>query len=216
MPELVDAYEPELLECGSGLRRRSRTLSSSLERESPASMGAAFVGELDGVVIRSDSDVDSRRSARSRSLLSRTHRMCMPEPRWPPTPAFKSSSRARTRQTSRGQRESLGRKGRPLKCLMAACKCGSDWKLTKAQFERAMRNMEETPPNRESDEAVDVDPVAVEPIGPAGALCVDIGPTEEPGEGGELKNRQSSSCVASEGTFPVHITHSERWAGGLG
>ena len=31
-----------------------------------------------------------------------------------------------------------------------------------------------------------------------------------------MKNRQSSSCVASAGTFPAHMTHSERCAGGLG
>ena len=40
--------------------------------------------------------------------------------------------------------------------------------------------------------------------------------TAEPGLGVELKKRQSSSWVASEGTFPAHITHSERLAGGLG
>ncbi|THH30048.1 hypothetical protein EUX98_g4152 [Antrodiella citrinella] len=31
-----------------------------------------------------------------------------------------------------------------------------------------------------------------------------------------LKKRHNSSCVASLGTFPTHITHSERCVGGLG
>jgi hypothetical protein len=49
----------------------------------------------------------------------------------------------------------------------------------------------------------------------------DVGTTTMEGvdESGELpagedsdrvKNLQSSSCVASDGTFPTHITHSER------
>lgn len=37
-----------------------------------------------------------------------------------------------------------------------------------------------------------------------------------PGDGTWLKNLQSSSWLASEGTLPAHITHSDREAGGLG
>ena len=94
-----------------------------------------------------------------------------------------------------------------------------------AQFERVMRKMDATPPKR--DPALEAFEESVDsPASPAGALCVDCAlvecaPAEEisdplPGDGGELKKRQSSSCVASEGTFPAHITHSERCAGGLG
>ena len=56
MLELVDAYEPELLECGSGFRTRRpypcpAPASSSLEIDSPAIVCTWSVGELDGVVI---------------------------------------------------------------------------------------------------------------------------------------------------------------------
>ena len=80
--------------------------------------------------------------------------------------------------------------------------------------------MDDTPPYRESDDAAELEVEADCGTGPAGALCVDCAPADwvlvEPGDGGALKNRQSSSCVASDGTFPAHMTHSERWAGGLG
>ena len=61
--------------------------------------------------------------------------------------------------------------------------------------------MDLTPPERE---VMDVE-----------SLMPDLLPPED-GVGVRLKNRQSSSWVASEGTFPAHITHSERFAGGLG
>ena len=112
-----------------------------------------------------------------------------------------------------------------MKCITAACRCASDVKFTNAQFERVMRKMDATPPKR--DPALEVFEESVdEPTGPAGALWVDCAPAEcapaeefsdpLPGDGGELKKRQSSSCVVSEGTFPAHITHSERCVGGLG
>lgn len=42
-------------------------------------------------------------------------------------------------------------------------------------------------------------------------------PDDDEGEGStRVKNRQSSSCEASDGTFPAHMTHSDRFAGGLG
>ena len=111
-----------------------------------------------------------------------------------------------------------------MKCSIAACRWTSEWKLTNAQFEREMRKMDDTPPKIDSVDAVEESVVDEDATGPAGALCVDCAPADcapvddcwEPGEGGELKNRQSSSCVASEGTFPAHMTHSERCAGGLG
>lgn len=50
--------------------------------------------------------------------------------------------------------------------------------------------------------------------------CADFGDTtllEGDGGGGDrLKKRHSSSCVASDGTLPAHITHSERLTGGWG
>ena len=88
MLELVDAYEPELLECGSGFRTRRpypcpAPASSSLEIDSPAMMCIGSVGELLGVVACSDDvDADRRRAAsRSRSRLSFTQRTCIPDPR---------------------------------------------------------------------------------------------------------------------------------------
>ena len=51
--EFVDAYDPELLECGSGFRgRRPAPASSSLDIDRPPIRCAGSVGELeDGVVI---------------------------------------------------------------------------------------------------------------------------------------------------------------------
>ena len=69
MLEFVDAYEPELLECGAGFRgRRPCGPSSSLEIEI---MPGVPDGELEGVVIcPEDIDSDRRRAAsRSRSLF---------------------------------------------------------------------------------------------------------------------------------------------------
>lgn len=235
MLELVEAYEPELLEWGSGffiLRPGPPGPSSSLDSDKPPIKCAGSVGEFeDG---GSDSDVaDPRRlvSSRSRSFRSFTQRTCTPAPRCAPTPARRSSSRPRTRHTRRGQRASPTRKGTPLKCDTAACRCASVEKFTNAQLERVIRKIDATPPNSDPALPLDVSGESViindEPTGPAGALCVDCAPAESapadespeplpPGDGGELKNRQSSSCVASEGTFPAHITHSERCAGGLG
>lgn len=59
-----------------------------------------------------------------------------------------------------------------------------------AQLDLAMRKMETTSP---------VDPSS-----------------EEGSEVEELKNFHSSSWVASEGTFPTHITQGDRSGGGLG
>ena len=39
---------------------------------------------------------------------------------------------------------------------------------------------------------------------------------EEEGEEARLKNCQSSLCVASDGTLPAHMTHSDLLAGGRG
>lgn len=202
--ELVLAYEPELLEWGAGRPRCLRPLSSSLPRLRLASSGAASLGELLGVVSASD-DVGERGSwparaaSRAFSFWSRIHRTCRPAPRCPPTPALTSSSRARTRHTRRGHRGSPGRSGCPLKWRIAARRCVSLWKLTNAQFEREMRKMDSTPPHTASTPA-----------------AAEDGPAAVPADGSWLRKRQSSSCVVSEGTFPTHITHSERCAGGCG
>jgi hypothetical protein len=59
-----------------------------------------------------------------------------------------------------------------------------------AQLDRAIRKMETTSPR-------------------------GIG-SEEGSAGEELKNFHSSSWVASDGTFPTHITHGDRSGGGFG
>ena len=76
-------------------------------------------------------------------------------------------------------------------------------KLTNAQFDREMRKIESTPPHVSSDDS-DAEVVALAGVPEAGGVGV------------RLRNRHSSSCVVSEGTFPTHMTQSERCAGGLG
>lgn len=77
-----------------------------------------------------------------------------------------------------------------------------------AQEERDIKNIDSTPEAHGWDDGVklgedaDVDPVGGDDDGGVAGFW--------------LKNLHNSSCVASEGTFPDHITHSDRCAGGLG
>lgn len=78
-----------------------------------------------------------------------------------------------------------------------------------------IKNIDCTPPLNGVASAGDDS--AEDPDGPAGLGTRELeDPAEAAGEDVRLKNRQSSSYVASEGTFPAHITHSERLAGGFG
>lgn len=158
-------------------------------------------------------------NARSRSLsfCSTTHRVWNPIPLCPPTPALKSSSRLLTLHTSLGHRESFGLSGFPLKCATAHSRCASVSKFTNAQFERAMMNTEETPPHISTSRVTFSSLVAKG----CDCTCREVGEIVVPGErdcvgAAWLKKFHSSSDVASDGTLPTHMTHSERLAGGFG
>lgn len=71
--------------------------------------------------------------------------MCRPAPRCPPTPDLRSSSALRTRQRKGWHLGSHGRSVFPLKYAMAVLRSFSFFRLTKAQFDLEMRNIEATP-----------------------------------------------------------------------
>lgn len=190
--DVVDAYE--LTDCGLTIDDDAFATSSSLER---GSAGGAH--ERNDALVDSQCDPSSAEdggsSAFSRSCRRcfRTCSVCKPIPRCPPTPASRSSCRRRALHTRRGHRRSLGRSCSPLNLPIAFCRWSSVWKFTNAQLDREIRKMEVTP------------------------LDLTLAPSF-PGSGDStrLRNRQSSSCVVSPGTFPTHMTQSDRFAGGLG
>jgi hypothetical protein len=102
-----------------------------------------------------------------------THSLCIPVPRWAPTPARRSSSFFLTLHTSRGHFASHGRRDLPLKKDTARSRSSWEERLTKAHDEREMRKIEEGPRHGSS----------------TWLGCGIVA----------LKYRQSSSCVALPG-----------------
>ena len=107
--DVVEAYDPELLEWCGGERPGDacRLEESSLENVAVCGDGSP---ESEGVAGGSSSlSSFSFPLSFSFSFCPFIHLVCMPMPRWPPTPARRSSSFPRTRHTSFGHRGSPGR-----------------------------------------------------------------------------------------------------------